>query len=81
MQARQVRIDSKGRISIPSELRESIGETVTVRLTDEGILIASENASTFEERFRSVILSDPERTGRPENWSPNRMKRIWNEGK
>lgn len=81
MQVRQVRLDSKGRFTIPSEFRESIGETVTVMRTEDGILIAPGGDSTFQERFGRVIASEPTRTGRPENWSPARMKRVWNEGK
>jgi AbrB family looped-hinge helix DNA binding protein len=81
LQVRQVRLDSKGRVTIPAEFRESIGETVTVMRTGDGILIAPEGDSTFQERFGRIIASEPRRTGRPENWSPDRMKRIWNEGK
>ncbi len=80
LQARQVKVDSKGRIVIPSELRETISDVLTLRETDEGILIAASKPFSFEKRFRKIIESKPKRTGTPENWPPRRMKRIWAEG-
>jgi len=80
LQARQVRMDSKGRIIIPAEFRNSMTEVVTLMPTEEGMLIAKTKPSSFEEQFRKVISSKPKRTGIPENWPPRRMKRIWAEG-
>lgn len=81
MQARQVRMDSKGRIMIPAEFRESMTEVVTLKPTEEGIIIAKARRSSFEERFRKIIGSKPKRTAIPENWPPSRMKRFWAEGR
>jgi len=77
LQTKQVKVDSKGRISIPAEFRDSVGNVVTLRRTDEGIVIAPAEASTLEQYFRRVISSEPERTGKPENWPAAKMKRIW----
>ncbi len=66
LQTRQVKVDSKGRIVIPSELRESISDVLTPRQTDEGILIAASKPFSFEKRFRKIIEFKPKRTGKPE---------------
>ncbi|MFQ6075052.1 MAG: AbrB/MazE/SpoVT family DNA-binding domain-containing protein [Candidatus Bathyarchaeia archaeon] len=75
----QVKVDSKGRICIPSELREGLGETVTVKRAGEGILIIPGKPRDFLEEFHEVIASEPPRTGIPENWPPERMKAVWRE--
>ena len=74
----KLRVDSKGRISIPPEVREEIGEVAVLKKTREGFLIApGGRKGDFFEDFRDAILSEPPRTGKPENWPPSRMKGIW----
>ncbi|MEM3694186.1 MAG: MraZ N-terminal domain-containing protein [Candidatus Bathyarchaeia archaeon] len=75
----QVKIDSKGRLLIPAEIREQMGETDTVILkkTREGFLIVLGKPQDFLEEFRKVITSEPPRTGEPENWPPSKMKAVW----
>jgi AbrB family looped-hinge helix DNA binding protein len=80
MQPVQVKLDSKGRVSIPSELREVLGELVTLEKTKDGILVTPAKTRVSKRQFRNIILSPPKRSGTPENWSPGRMKRIWTEG-
>jgi DNA-binding transcriptional regulator/RsmH inhibitor MraZ len=80
MQPVQVKLDSKGRVSIPSDLREALGEVVTLEQTKDGILVTPAKAQISKRQFRNIIVSKPKRTGRPKNWSPRRMKRIWAEG-
>ena len=72
-----VKIDSKGRFCIPAEIREEIGDTVTLKKTPEGYLIVPGKREDFLEEFKKVITSKHRRTGKPENWSPEKMKSIW----
>jgi len=73
----QLKIDSKGRLHLPPEIREKIGNTILLRETSEGYLImpASGQPTSFLEEFRKLISSEPKRTGKPENWPPSKMKR------
>ena len=73
----QSKVDSKGRITIPPELRKEIGDTVVLRETPEGIMIIPGKAVDFIEEFQKTITSEPPRTGKPENWPPSRMKAVW----
>ena len=73
----QLKIDSKGRICIPPEIREQIGDTAILKKTSEGFLIMPGQARNFIDEFRKVIASEPPRTGKPENWPPSKMKAIW----
>jgi bifunctional DNA-binding transcriptional regulator/antitoxin component of YhaV-PrlF toxin-antitoxin module len=73
----QLKIDSKGRLCIPPEIREQIGDTAILKKTDEGFLIMPGKPRSFLDEFRKVIASEPPRTGKPENWPPSKMKAIW----
>ncbi|MEM3403337.1 MAG: MraZ N-terminal domain-containing protein [Nitrososphaeria archaeon] len=77
MEETQLKIDSKGRLYIPPEIREQIGETAILKKTDEGYLIVPGKPRNFLDNFNKVIISKPTRTGKPENWPPSKMKRIW----
>jgi AbrB family looped-hinge helix DNA binding protein len=72
-----VKIDSKGRICIPAEMREQIGNFVTLKRTPEGILLLPGKHQDAVEELRKIINSKHRRTGKPENWSPEKMKSIW----
>lgn len=73
----QLKIDSKGRLCIPPEIREQIGDIAILKRTNEGFLIMPGQARNFIDEFRKVIASEPPRTGKPENWPPSKMKAIW----
>ena len=73
----EVRVDSKGRVSLPQELRDELGEAVIITRTSEGILIQPAEKKDFLARFREIITSEPIRSGTPENWVPKKMKAIW----
>jgi len=73
----QLKIDSKGRLYIPPEIREQIGDTAILKKTSEGFLIVPGQSENFMDEFRRVIASEPPRTGKPENWPPSKMKAIW----
>ena len=73
----RLKVDSKGRICIPLELREEVGDTVVLKKTPEGFMIIPSMPVDFMEEFRKTIASEPPRTGKPENWPPSRMKAVW----
>jgi DNA-binding transcriptional regulator/RsmH inhibitor MraZ len=77
MEETQLKIDSKGRLYIPPEIREQIGSIALLKKTPEGFLIVPGQPRDFFEEFSKVITSEPPRTGKPENWSPSKMKAMW----
>ncbi|MBM5805726.1 MAG: hypothetical protein FJZ49_06680 [Candidatus Verstraetearchaeota archaeon] len=77
MEEVQLKIDSKGRLCIPPEIREQLGGVAILKRTPEGFLITSGPPRNFLEEFRKVVTSEPPRTGKPENWPPSRMKAVW----
>ena len=72
-----LKVDSKGRICLPPELRDEVGDVVIIERTPEGLLILPGEKVDFVEMFKRMIASEPPRTGDPENWPPMRMKEIW----
>jgi DNA-binding transcriptional regulator/RsmH inhibitor MraZ len=72
-----LKMDSKGRLCIPSQIREEIGETAILRKTPEGYLLLPGKPADFIEEFRKVISSEPKRKGKPKLTSPKEMKSIW----
>jgi len=72
MEEVELKVDSKGRIRIPAEIREQIGDVIILRKTTEGYLLVP-----FLDDFKKVVSSKPRRTGKPECWSPEQMKSIW----
>jgi bifunctional DNA-binding transcriptional regulator/antitoxin component of YhaV-PrlF toxin-antitoxin module len=70
-------MDSKGRLCIPAEIREEIGDVAILKKTPEGYLIIPGKETDFQEEFRRVMTAKHRRTGKPENWSPEKMKSIW----
>ena len=74
-----VKVDSKGRICIPAEIREEIGETATMKKVPEGFLLIPGKKEDPVEELRNFIRSKHQRTGKPEHWTPEQMKTIWKE--
>ncbi len=72
----KVRVDSKGRILLPKEVREELGDVIVLEKTDEGYILKKGKGSFLEE-FKEVISSEPPREGKPENWPPSKIKGIW----
>ncbi len=48
-----VKVDSKGRICIPAEIREEIGDTATIKRTPEGFLLLP---GKKEDRFTGIVF-------------------------
>jgi bifunctional DNA-binding transcriptional regulator/antitoxin component of YhaV-PrlF toxin-antitoxin module len=60
-----VKVDSKGRICIPAELREEIGDTATLKRTQEASFCCPANAKTLLKSYeKSSILSIAEQASR-----------------
>jgi len=72
-----VKVDSKGRICIPAEIRAEIGDTALIKKTPRGYLLLPGKQKDFLEEFKKLITSEPHRTGKPECWPPEKMKAIW----
>ena len=77
MEEVHLKIDSKGRLCIPPEIREQIGDTATLKKTSEGFIIIPGKQVNFQEEFRKIITSEPKRKGKPKLISPKGMKSIW----
>ena len=77
------RVDSKGRVSLPREMHEIVGDVVEIKpVGKQSILI--ERARNPKRRKEVASLAklldkEPRRTGKPQNPSPDEMKSIWNE--
>ena len=77
MEEVELKMDSKGRICLPPDIREEMGDTVIATKTSKGILIKAGRRKGFLEEFNKLITTEPKRTGKPENWSPEKMRDIW----
>ena len=77
MEQVHLKIDSKDRLCIPSEIREILGDTAVLKKTSEGYLLMPGKLTDFLDEFRKVISSEPKRKGKPTLVSPKEMKSIW----
>jgi len=73
----ELKLDSKGRLCIPAEIREEIGSTAVLKKTSKGYLLIPGKQENFMEEFRKVVTSEPRRRGKPKHPSPEEMKSIW----
>ena len=72
-----LKIDQKGRICIPAEYREEIGDAAVMKRTAEGFLIIPGKRENFIESFNKMIASEPKRKGKPKLATPEEMKLVW----
>ena len=72
-----LKVDSKGRLCIPAEIREEIGDAATLKKTPEGYLIIPGKKADFLEEFNRIISSPPKRKGKPKLATPEEMKVVW----
>jgi len=73
----KLKVDSKGRILLPREVREELGDVVILERAEGGFVLRRGSSRDFLEEFKRVMTAEPPRTGEPENWPPSRMKRVW----
>jgi DNA-binding transcriptional regulator/RsmH inhibitor MraZ len=72
-----LKIDSKGRLCIPTQIRDEIGDTATIKKTSRGYLIVPGKQTDFQEEFKKLITSEPKRKGKPKLATPEEMKSLW----
>jgi DNA-binding transcriptional regulator/RsmH inhibitor MraZ len=72
-----LKIDSKGRLCIPPQIREEIGKIATLKKTPDGYLLLPGKPADFIQEFKKTITTEPKRTGKPKLPSPEEMKSIW----
>jgi DNA-binding transcriptional regulator/RsmH inhibitor MraZ len=77
MEQVNLKIDSKGRICLPAEIREEIGNTATIKRTSQGFLLIPGKHEDFLEEFKKLITSEPKRKGKPKLATPEEMKSVW----
>ncbi len=77
MEEVHLKVDSKGRLCIPTEIREEIGDFAVLKKTRKGYLLVPGKKTDFLEEFRRIITSEPRRTGKPKFISPKEMKAVW----
>jgi bifunctional DNA-binding transcriptional regulator/antitoxin component of YhaV-PrlF toxin-antitoxin module len=77
MEEVHLKIDSKGRLCIPAEIREQVGETAILKKTAEGYLIVPGKKVDAQEEFCKIMISPPKRKGKPRIATPEEMKAIW----
>ncbi len=77
MEEVNLRIDSKGRLCIPAEIREEIGDVATLKKTSKDYLIIPGKQTDFQEEFRKLIHTEPKRRGKPKLATPEEIKAIW----
>jgi AbrB family looped-hinge helix DNA binding protein len=80
----RLKIDSKGRILLPPALRDELdlepGDSVSIKHTRSGLVVSPAKKAGKEDtmsKFQAMLEAPPSRYGKPENWSPSRMKKIW----
>ena len=81
MQQVTVKVDAKGRICIPAEIREEIGDVVTIKKTPSGYLLLPGKQKDFLEDFKKLITSEPKRIGKSKLATPEEMKSTWKTAK
>jgi len=72
-----LKVDSKGRIVLPKEVRNELGDKLILEKRGKGFLILPGKGRGFLEEFKVVMSSKPKRKGKPENWGPSKIKSTW----
>jgi len=79
------KLDAKGRVSLPKEIREVVGDVVEMKTIGNNSVLLQRADIRINKRKNETVdfvkLNDkePKRTGKPENPTPKEMKSIWNE--
>ncbi len=76
-----MKIDSKGRILLPPELRDELelepGDVVSLKKMRDGLVLTRGAKRDFLAAFKRMLETPPTRLGKPENPAPSKMKRVW----
>jgi DNA-binding transcriptional regulator/RsmH inhibitor MraZ len=72
-------LDAKGRVVIPPEMREVLGDHVMIKRTEAGVLLVPGKKEDPVADFLKMIETEPRRTGKPTYPDPAEMKSIWKE--
>ncbi len=82
--ASTAKIDSKGRILLPTALRDELdleaGDVVSLMREKGALLVTKGGKSDYMSKFKRMLVTPPTRVGKPLNPSPSKMKRIWKTG-
>ncbi|GBC74829.1 hypothetical protein HRbin06_00136 [archaeon HR06] len=54
----RLRVDSKGRIHLPREVRDEVGDVIILERAEEGFIIKSGESVNFLDEFRKIMASD-----------------------
>jgi len=73
----QLKVDSKGRVVLPKEVRDELGDRLILEKRGKGFLILPGKGREFLDEFKVVMSSEPKRKGKPENWGPSKIKSTW----
>lgn len=78
------KVDSKGRLLLPREIHEMLGDVVELKLVGKKSVLLERARNPISKKnetvdFAKLLDRDPRRTGKPENPNPDEMKSIWNE--
>lgn len=76
------KVDSKGRLSLPREMHEALGDVVELKqVGKEKVLLSKAKKGKIPrtDNISKLLDAEPRRTGKPENPAPDEMKSIWNE--
>jgi bifunctional DNA-binding transcriptional regulator/antitoxin component of YhaV-PrlF toxin-antitoxin module len=79
------KVDSKGRVSLPREIQDIVGNMVEITPVgkDSAIIQRAKRPGGGKKNkmreFAKLLDKDPRRTGNPQNPSTDEMKSIWNE--
>jgi hypothetical protein len=57
--------------------KEEIGDIAMMEKITKGFLIVPGKKVDFIESFNKIIISEPERKGKPELATPEEMKSVW----
>ena len=52
-------------------------DSVSLKRTRVALIVTPARRRDYLSKFRELIETSPKRTGKPENWKPSKMKKMW----
>jgi hypothetical protein len=71
-----VKIDPEGKILLPKQVQNALGNTLTLKKTAKGYILTSKQYIA-NEKLKKIITGTHRRTGKPHNATPKEIKSIW----